>query len=271
MHLLDRRRHTLGPWFRRSLVGLCLTSWLIAAGASEEVRRHDGIAYRRYSEDVVYRESHWHYTDVGQQRWLVLYRCADGQPFARKQLFGDIDTAAPDFAFVDERDGYREGLRRSAEAREVYWQPSATSPERSEVVNLGADAVVDAGFDAFVRTHWTELVEGRPHTATFLLPSDFNFLQLVLRKTSTAEPGPTTQFTLRAAAWYAFVLPEITLTYRNSDRRLMRFAGVSTIRDERGKRQSVDVVFPADLEALATSPAEVAAAQSAPLVAQCSR
>lgn len=241
---------------------------MVAAGTSEDVRRHDGIAYRRGSEDVVYRESHWRYTEAGQPHWLVLYRCADGQPFARKRLSGATGTAAPDFEFVDERDGYREGVRRSANAREVYWQPSRTSPEQSESVNLGADAVVDAGFDAFVHTHWTELVEGHPRTATFLLPSDFNFMQLVLRKTSAS--GPTTQFTLRAAAWYAFALPEITLTYRTSDQRLLRFAGVSTIRDERGKRQSVDVVFPPDRESIATSPAEVAAAQSAQLATRCS-
>lgn len=247
-----------------------MTPWMAAAGAAEDVRRHDGIAYRRGSEDVAYRESHWRYTEAGQPHWLVLYRCADGQPFARKRLSGDADTAAPDFEFIDERDGYREGVRRSATAREVYWQPSKTSPEQRESVNLGTDAVVDAGFDAFVRTHWTELVEGRPRTATFLLPSDFNFMQLVLRKTSSAASGPTTQFTLRAAAWYAFALPEITLTYRNSDRRLLHFAGVSTIRDERGKRQSVDVVFPPDSEAVATSPAEVVAAQSAQLATRCS-
>ncbi len=247
-----------------------MAPWMVAAGASEDVQRHDGIAYRRGSEDVVYRESHWRYREAGQPRRLVLYRCADGQPFARKQLSGAADTAAPDFDFVDERDGYREGVRRSAGAREVYWQPSAASPEQRESVNLGADAVVDAGFDAFIRTNWTELVEDRPQMATFLLPSDFNFLQLVVRKTSTSGDGSTTQFSLRAAAWYAFALPEITLTYRNSDQRLVRFAGISTIRDERGRRQSVDVVFPPDQEAVATSPAEVAAAQSAQLATRCS-
>jgi len=243
--------------------------WLCAASASDEVRRHDGIAYRRGSEDVAYRESHWRYSDGGQQRRLVLYRCADGRPFARKLLFGADDAAAPDFEFLDQRDGYREGLRQGAGGREVYWQPSAETPERSESVNLGDDAVVDAGFDAFVRTHWTELNQGQPLTATFLLPSDFNFLQLELRKSSAPSSGATTQFTLRAAAWYAFALPEITVTYRSDDRRLVRFTGVSTIRDERGKRQSVEVVFPEDLDAIDTSVDEIAAAQSAPLAARC--
>ena len=49
-----------------------MTPWLMAAGAADEAQRHDGIAYRRGSEDVVYRESHWRYTEAGQQRWLVL-------------------------------------------------------------------------------------------------------------------------------------------------------------------------------------------------------
>lgn len=247
-----------------------MTPWP-AAGVPAGAQRHDGIAYRRGSEDVVYRESHWRYTEAGQERRLVLYRCPDGLPFARKLLIGSADTAAPDFEFVDARDGYREGVRRRAGVREVYWQASATSPERSESVNLGADSVVDAGFDAFVRTHWAALIEGRPRAAAFLLPSEFNSLPLVLRKTSASGSGLTTQFTLRAAVWYAFALPEITLIYRNGDRRLLRFTGVSTIRDARGRRQSVDVVFPEELEDVATSSHEVASAQSAELSAGCGR
>ena len=164
-----------------------MAPWIVAAGASEDVQRHDGIAYRRGSEDVVYRESHWRYREAGQPRRLVLYRWCR-RPTVRAQAivrcrrhggagFLTSSTSAMATAKVCG------AARTRARCTGSRLQPVR---EQRESVNLGADAVVDAGFDPFIRTNWTELVEGRPQMATFLLPSDFNFLQLVVRKTSTS-------------------------------------------------------------------------------------
>src|SRR5687768_6044621 len=79
----------------------------IAPGA--RIERADGTARSRDGGEVVYRETHWRLTGGALSR-VVLYRCPDGTPFARKRLWGDPDAIAPRFEFVDGRDGYREGV-----------------------------------------------------------------------------------------------------------------------------------------------------------------
>lgn len=244
----------------------------VAAACADDaapVEHYEGLAYAARNGELLYRESHWLYGQDGQRRRLVLYRCSDGTPFGRKQISDGNGALAPDFDFVDARDGYREGVRSNTAAREVYWQAAADKPAKQESVVLGPQAVADAGFDALVRQRWDELAAGDAVRAAFLVPADFNFLPLVLRKDKSASGAEFSAFRLRLQAWYAFALPEFVLVYRNSDRRLRRFEGISTIRDSQGRRQNVRIEFGEAQDTLPASPADVAAAAAEPLTNRC--
>lgn len=247
---------------------LCATA-SACADSTAAVEHYEGLAYSRRGGDLVYRESHWLYQQDGQQRRLVLYRCADGTPFGRKQISDGNGALAPDFDFVDARDGYREGVRSGSEGRAVYWQAAADKPAKEEAVALGPQAVADAGFDALVRQRWDQLAAGDNLQAAFLVPADFNFLPLVVRKDAAASDADFSAFRLRLQAWYAFALPEFVLTYRNSDRRLRRFEGISTIRDGRGRRQNVRIEFGDAQDTLPASRADVDAAAVESLTNRC--
>lgn len=249
---------------------LCLGATATAcADDSATVEHYEGQAYAARSGDAVYRESHWLYRQDGQRHRLVLYRCSDGTPFGRKQISEGNSALAPDFDFVDARDGYREGVRSSGEGRQVYWQAATGKPARQEAVALGPQAVADAGFDALVRQRWNELAAGEAVHAAFLVPADFNFLPLVLRKDNSASDAQFSAFRLRLQAWYAFALPEFVLVYRNSDQRLQRFQGISTIRDSQGRRQNVRIEFGEAQNPLPASRADVDAAAAEPLTNRC--
>ena len=69
-------------------------------------------------------------------------------------------AAAPDFAFEDARDGYREGVRSRAGRRFVYTRPP-DGEERSRAIEVPPGAAIDAGFDARVRELGATGVEAR--------------------------------------------------------------------------------------------------------------
>jgi hypothetical protein len=69
-------------------------------------------------------------------------------------------------------------------------------------------------------------------------------------------------------AWYGFVAPRTDLTYRREDRWLLRFEGIGTIRDDRGRHQDVRIEFPPESRR-AVPRADVEAALAAPLARQC--
>ena len=85
----------------------------MAAPVRPAVQQYEGYAYAVSDGKLLYRESHWAYTEGGAQQKLILYRCADGKPFARKRIDAIPGEAIPDFEMIDARNCYREGVRTS--------------------------------------------------------------------------------------------------------------------------------------------------------------
>ena len=222
-----------------------------------------GIAYLADDGTPAYREIHYLLGDES----LVVYTCPDGQPFARKTIREGADAQAPDFSMLDARWGYREGVRGSGEAREAFVQRTPEQAEKSAPLDLPADGVVDAGFDAYVRKHWAALAHGDTLRFKFLVPSKRTFYAFDLSRVAAASDA--THLTLRLAlgAWYAFLAPHIDVTYDRRTRRLLRFAGMSNIRDEKLKNLDVRIEFPQ--APVAATSAQVAAARAAPLAKSC--
>lgn len=246
-----------------------LLGMLAWAGASA-TDRYEGLAYSKEDGRLVYREFHWRYEEQGSPARLVVYRCPDGTPFARKRVRAVGSASAPAFEFVDGRDGYREGVRGDGGEREVFVQAQRDSGMQERVLRVGPGSVIDAGFDELIRRHWDALMAGDSVAADFLLPSRFDFLGISIRKTASPDgKDGTVRLRMKLDAWYGVVAPQTDLVYRASDRWLLRFEGIGSIRDARGRNQAVRIEFPADLHVATVDRAEVEAALALPLNGRC--
>lgn len=203
---------------------------------------------------------------LGDER-LVVYTCPDGRPFARKTILENGNAQAPDFSMLDARWGYREGVRGKDSAREIFVQRKPDQAEKSAPLDLPKDGVVDAGFDAYVHKHWDALARGDTLRFAFLVPSKRMFYAFDLAIVGKESDAKTLTLRLALGAWYAFLAPHIDVTYDRATQRLLRFAGMSNIRDESLKNLDVRIEFPQ-----APSPAtqeQVAAAGAESLVKSC--
>lgn len=238
-----------------------------------------GIAYATEDGSELYREEHWVSRKQGREARLVQYQCSDGSPFARKWVRGATDDPAPDFDLYDQRDQYREGVRRAdaqrtGAAREVYVQKGGTQRPQSAPVPAQPGLVIDAGFDAYVRTHWAALLASQEPVVPFLVPSRLAVYDLKLsgaesRPATAADDGPVYRFRLKLDAWYGFAAPAVLMTYTASDRCLRRFEGVSNIRSANGGSLNVRIEFPPSERYAAPSQEEINAAAAQPLVPRC--
>lgn len=243
-----------------------------AAHAARTVQRDDATAHALDDGRVLYSESHWRYVDdAGTPTRLVVYRCPGGAAFARKQLQTRERAVAPDFDFIDARSGRREGVRVHAGGREVYVQADADAPMRRAPLDVRGTLVIDAGFDAFVREHWTRLTPGRAVAAPFLVPSRLRTLPLRLEALRDGVERGRAVRVLRLGldSWFGAALPDVELTYDVADRRLRRFRGLGTIRSERGALLPVRIEFEPATQVQTLSDAQLRALQQAPLVASC--
>jgi hypothetical protein len=225
-----------------------------------------GDAYDLSSGVLLFREGHYRYTTAGVAQHLVLYRCPDGRPFARKLARDDGDAQAPDFDLIDARLNYHEGVRRRGNQREVYVQRTADLPELVDPLAMPSGGVIDAGFDEFVRRHWDELEAGQTLSVPYLVPSRRVFYSFKA-KMDNVNNAATRTIRLSLGAWYAFLVPHIDVIYDRASRRLLHYEGLSNIRNADGKSYKVRIEL-ASAPVPATA-AQIATALSAPLTASC--
>jgi len=233
----------------------------------------EGVAYQGEAREpksgaLLYEEHH--YLRLNQEapvERLVLYRCPNGEAFARKTVRYGRPSHAPQFRMDDARFGYIEGFEIQPGGADAFFQRSRDAAMQREAVAVDDALVVDAGFDEFVRSRWEQLQAGESVPVRFLVPSRLAAYDFKLRKVGE-EPlygEPASVFRLALSGMLGWFADAIDVSYRDSDRRLMRFVGLSNIRATPDKNLVAKIEFPPQREQRGLSDAEWAAASSEPL------
>lgn len=211
--------------------------------AAADVRYEQGKAWNPGKTRLLYTESHWtSFENKAPKERTVLYRCADGTPFARKEISYAGSALAPGFSFSDVRFDYQEGLRwRDGQAQ--LWYRRADRAEQGTVAKSPV-LVADAGFDMFVRTRWQDLAKKGGQPLDFAVPSRLTSYSFNLARTGVSQyrDEPAQNFKLGLNGWLGLVAPDVELTYGIASKRLLRFKGISNILDNQG-RKPVDALI----------------------------
>ena len=114
------------------------------AAAKAEVRFEQGKAWDPGRTRLMYTESHWTTSEnnVLKNR-TVVYRCADGTPFARKEINYTRSALAPEFSFNDVRFNYQEGLRWQNDRPELWFVRD--SRRQQKLLGNSGTLVADGG------------------------------------------------------------------------------------------------------------------------------
>lgn len=230
-----------------------------------------GFARSLDTGDLLYVESHA-VADPGgaNEERVVIYRCsAESAPFARKHLDYRAARTAPAFDFDDARNGFAEGLNREGNSLTVFARAGTQAPVRAERLNNRGPLVADAGFDEFVRERWAELERGSALRVPFLVPSLQGSVNFRARKVSeTVIDGELASvIRLSLAGPVGWFLSDIDVSYRKLDRRLMRYRGLTNIRDAAGRLLEAQIDFPDSARDRAE--VDLAALRALPLVTDC--
>lgn len=230
----------------RSLLLLALA---FGAPAQAALTFEEGEARDPRSKELMYLEHHLIRREKDRPTArLVVYRCADGTAFARKQVDYRRSVQAPEFSLEDARLDFGEGLRRGGDTASLWVRDGGGAAERSAPVSAEAGLVADAGFDEFIRGNWQTLVSGKPVPLQFAVPSRLQVFGFRVASQGSAELNgePVERFRLRLGGLLGWIAPHIDVAYGRDDRRLLRFEGLSNLRSDDGKSQLVaHIAFPA--------------------------
>lgn len=238
----------------------------VASAAADEYIEYSGAASAHHNPDFLYGERHLLlYRDGRLSERTVLYTCADGAPFARKWV-SYLEPAAPDFYFVDASNGMLEGVRSQGAARSMFFRANNAAAEKSAPLPNTPELVVDAGFDAFIQAHWSELMRGSPVPLRFLVPSRLQVMDFEVQHlhADRFDGRPTEVFRMKLSGLLGLLFSGIDVAYGVSDHVLVHYEGLSDLRDPSGANLQANIVFHADQRRPST-PQAVAAAQAAPL------
>ena len=207
---------------------------------------YSGTATALHSSKFLYGERHVVQYRAGRiAARVVLYTCADGSAFARKAV-QYVDPIAPDFQLDDAANGMLEGIRSAPNGRAVFFRASRSGTEKSGPLPRDAGLVADAGFDEFVRANWQRLMSDKTLSMPFLVPSrlnDYGFQVQHVRSEVTAGT-PAEVFRLRLGGIWGWFLPGIDVYYSAADHVLVRYVGLSDLRDASGDNFKTEILFP---------------------------
>jgi hypothetical protein len=235
------------------------------------VQSYEGYAHATSDDKLLYQESHWLYMTEGVGQHLILYRCANGEPFARKRVNTAPGAATPDFEMLDARSGYREGVRTRGGRREVFTQADVHASERRVLVSIRENTIIDAGIDAFVRAHWDSLSDTGISPLPFLVASRLGYFDFTARKLrDTPTDGHDVRwFRMSLASWYGFAAPHLEMGYDARTRELREYRGPSNIRGDGNRDLNVRIDFPPAERHADVALADVEHAAEMPLTGRC--
>lgn len=180
-----------------------------------------GKAYDKNTGAFLYNEEHF----CNERHLLCTVEYSDdaGEVFAKKRL------------------DFRQSLVGPSLVMSAYRKQNEISIPASQNDVL----VIDAGFDNFVRSIWQELNNGEQISFPFL-PAGFDkpLNMRALRSDKIDCEAEHLCLDIELDSWLlAMVIAPIELSYSRSSQRLLRFSGMSNIRDEDGETQNVDIHY----------------------------
>ncbi len=223
-----------------------LVALLAQASTSADTVQYDGRATDPDSGRALYTERHLLREVDGQPRErLVSYLCPDGKLFARKRVDYAPSAVAPSFQLDDARDGYREGVRRAGDRMLAFVRERRGETEKSGALTPGPRLVADAGFDEYVRRNWAALVAGKTLPVDFTVPASRRSYTFNVRRigTPTIAGVPAHLFRLKVRGLLGLVAPQIDVAYAQQSKRLLRFEGVTNLRDADGDQWTARIDF----------------------------
>lgn len=257
----------LGQW----LLAGCLIVGPAVSWAAE------GLVFRGLARDLdsgqpLYREAHF-ISQPGSAREvrIVHYQCAaNGAVFARKELDYAASRERPSFTLIDRLAGYSEGLRLLPGGRAQVFNVSGPGrDERQAVLPANKTIVADAGFDEFLKRRWAELERGDSVRFSFLIPSRLTAAEFRVTKhrDEIIDGTPASVIRMSLTGVIGWLLPYIEVSYRQSDRALLRYRGLTNLRNSAGDNFTAVVEFPTAERR--TASIDLAALRVVPLVSRC--
>jgi hypothetical protein len=209
--------------------------------------KYKGVAFDLNSNSILYVEDHEEVIENGKRIGLKTSYCEPtGRVIVHRTVSFKDNETMPTFQTEDFRDGYLEGAEVHGDSVRLYWRKNYQSILKEKTILIPVPAAVDAGFNNFIQRNWDDLMQGTKRQFNFGAPFALDYYGFRLYKTEEKIVDGRKQAVMQCEIdnfiIRLFVNP-IILTYDVETRRLVEYAGISNINNEKGKSYFVKIKY----------------------------
>jgi hypothetical protein len=171
------------------------------------------------------------------------YYNTENKLIATRSLNFSKSRFAPDFTTEDLRTGYLEGAVVTGSHIKLFFRRDKISPTKEKTIDVPHPAVVDGGFNQFIKSNWTLLEKGESVVFYFTVSSKLDYYKLRAIKVNESNHAMKVKIEPDQPVLRWLASP-IIVTYDISTKRIMSYEGKSNITDDNGANIIVKLIYP---------------------------
>lgn len=212
-----------------------------------ETKRFNGEAFDLKTGKRLYYDHHEEVYENGKHLYSnIEYKDVNGKVFAKKKIIFQKNPIKVDFKLEDFRDGYVEGAEVVGNSIKFIYRKNNKEEIKEATITSPNNAVIDGGFDYFVRENWNSILSGNKPILNLCAPSQQDCYKFVVFKTGESQRKGVDVVSMKVELnnpiLSAFVKP-ILLIYEKDTKKLLQYDGISNINNEDGKSHVVRITY----------------------------
>ncbi len=214
---------------------------------SLETKRFNGEAFDLKTGKRLYYDHHEEVYENGKHLYSnIQYKDVNGKVFAKKKIVFQKNQIRADFKLEDFRDGYIEGAEVNGDQIKFIYRKNNKEEIKEATITSPNNAVLDGGFDYFVREKWDLILAGNKPILNLCAPSQQDCYKFIVFKTGESQRKGVDVVSMKVELnnpiLSAFVKP-ILLVYEKDTKKLLQYDGISNINNEDGKSHVVRITY----------------------------
>ena len=203
-----------------------------------------GYAYKEGVKTPVYTEKFTEkIVDGKPTETSTKYYDANNKLIAHRTLNFSKSTFTPDFKTEDLRTGYIEGAEASGKKYRLFVRENNESNLKEKIITIPEPAVIDGGFNQYIKANWSALEKGKTLVFNFAVASRLDYYKMRAVKISATEKTMKVKIEPERRILRLLASP-IVVNYDIQTKRILSYEGISNISDEHGDNFMIKLVYP---------------------------
>lgn len=231
------------------LVMILILSCSFSVSASDLGKRtFEGIAKDKSSNEFIYKEIHDEIFSNGKHvQTITSFVCENDNEFAKRNLDFSKSFQQPTYLLVDSRTGLMESITPIGDnVYEIQYQKNHKSKLKSKRLKVPDPAIVDGGFNYFIKENWEKIVDNQKLYFNFLSPAFQDYFSFQIFKVdSNQENMNLVKLRMESRQVFLRLLMKPIFVYYDTDtKQIVKYEGISNIRDLDGNSYKALLHYP---------------------------